>query len=113
MALPVPATRTLWRSYAGAIAALSVLATPAARADSFDYADPRCHALQSEGEARGPRRDDDCRITLSFATVGDSREEAGATYLTPASGALTTKTNGLWRALGAPVLLADGATRPD
>ncbi len=83
MALPVPATRTLWRSYAGAIAALSLLATPAVRADSFDYADPRCHALQSKGEARGPRADDDCRITFSFATVGDSREEAGATYLTP------------------------------
>jgi len=71
------------RFLAGALAALCLLVAAPARADSFDYADPRCHALQSEGEARSPRADDDCRIVFSFATVGDSREEAGATYLTP------------------------------
>jgi hypothetical protein len=62
---------------------IATLASVARAATGFDHDDARCHALASRGAAAGPRADPDCQVVLTFATVGDSREEEGASYLTP------------------------------
>lgn len=62
---------------------IATLASVARAATGYDHDDARCHALASRGAAAGPRADPDCQVVLTFATVGDSREEEGASYLTP------------------------------
>jgi hypothetical protein len=61
------------------LALTAVLASPSARAESSD--DSGCREAASA--FRALHDDDACRVVLTFVTVGDSREEAGANYLTP------------------------------
>jgi hypothetical protein len=71
------------RALVGAVALVALLTGPLARADAYlDHEGQECRGAPHHGEGRD-RDDDDCRVVLSFATVGDSREEAGAANLTP------------------------------
>jgi hypothetical protein len=76
------ATRLTPRALLGALVLASLALAPAVRAAGhLDQEEHGCQELGGQGE--GHRDRDDCRVVLTFATVGDSREEAGATYLSP------------------------------
>lgn len=96
------ASRRPSRATSLSLAALLLALSPVARADDdlkearyrapvlaevrsghgvdLDRDDERCGSR--DAHARG-HEVDDCRVLLTFATVGDSREEAGAAYLDP------------------------------